>query len=206
MAFSGGVFSKLYSWVTEQASPPIEISKLDAQEADIAAGLSNCILRDGTGLPTAAIDFNGQKITNLGTAAAGGDALSRTAGDARYVLSSVAGAVISGTYTPTLTHTSNIASSTPAVIQYMRVGNVVTVSGSAGVQCTSGVGVATTLGVSLPVASDLAAFNQLGGAGAHNSSPVSILGNASSNVAALTWFSSTVGLTSVTFSFSYLVV
>lgn len=65
MPFNGsGEFSLTYSWVTEQASSPIEISKLDTQEQDIADGLSNCILRDGTGKPTADQDWNGQDLTN----------------------------------------------------------------------------------------------------------------------------------------------
>ena len=65
MPFNGsGTFSLTYSWVTEQASSPIEISKLDTQEQDIADGLSNCILRDGTGKPTADQDWNGQDLTN----------------------------------------------------------------------------------------------------------------------------------------------
>lgn len=84
MPFGGGTFTLTYSFSTEAAAPPIEIAKLDNQFSDIATGLSNCILRDGTGLPTSAIGWNGQRLTNLGTAAAGGDALSRDAADARY--------------------------------------------------------------------------------------------------------------------------
>lgn len=90
MAFSGGVFSRLYNWATEQLSSPIEISKLDAQEEDIATALSNCILRDGTGLPTASIPFNGQLITGLGDAAAATDALNRQTADARYFVRQIA--------------------------------------------------------------------------------------------------------------------
>lgn len=84
MPFSAGVFSKIYSWATEQASPPIEISKLDTQEADIATGLSNCILRDGTGIPTADISWNSKKITALANATADTDALNRQTADSRY--------------------------------------------------------------------------------------------------------------------------
>jgi len=65
MPFSSGTFSRLYNWVNEQLSSPIEISKLDAQEEDFATALSNCMLRDGTGLPTAAQDWNGQNLTNV---------------------------------------------------------------------------------------------------------------------------------------------
>lgn len=85
MAFNGsGVFSRLYNWATEQLSSPIEISKLDLQEEDIATALSNCILRDGTGVPTAATPWNSQKITGLGNAAADTDALNRITADGRF--------------------------------------------------------------------------------------------------------------------------
>jgi len=68
LPFNGsGTFSLTYNWVTEQASSPIEISKLDGQESDIAAGLSNCILRDGTGVPTSATPWNSQNLTGVGS-------------------------------------------------------------------------------------------------------------------------------------------
>lgn len=121
MPFNGsGVFSRIYNWVTEQASSPIEIAKLDTQEADFATALSNCILRDGTGVPTAATDWNGKKITNLGTAAAGTDALSRDAGDARYPQ------VSSGSFTGTLT---GYASPPSGTFTYYIVGNICTIIG-----------------------------------------------------------------------------
>lgn len=60
------------------------------------------------------------------------------------------GNVFSGTYTPTLTNVSNLTSSTAFQCQYMRVGDVVTVSGSASITPTSS-GVVTKLGLSLPV-------------------------------------------------------
>jgi hypothetical protein len=66
MPFNGsGTFSRVYTWATEALSPPIAISKLDTQEADIASALSSCMLRDGTGLPTAAQDFNAQDVSNI---------------------------------------------------------------------------------------------------------------------------------------------
>lgn len=88
MPFGSGTFSLTYSFTTEAASPPIEIAKLDTQFQDIADGLSNCLLRDGTGLPTTAIPFNGQRLTGLGNASADADALNRQTGDGRYVLQS----------------------------------------------------------------------------------------------------------------------
>lgn len=71
----------------------------------------------------------------------------------------------SGTYTPTLTNTTNISASTAYECQYMRVGNTVTVSGKVDVDPTSA-SVATALGISLPVASNLGTAQDLGGVGA----------------------------------------
>ena len=60
------------------------------------------------------------------------------------------GNVFSGTYTPTLTNSSGIASSAASACQYMRVGNVVTVSGQ--VQM-NGNGSAVNMKITLPIAS-----------------------------------------------------
>lgn len=71
-------------------------------------------------------------------------------------------ALASGTYTPTLTNTANVSASTAYVAQYLRVGNVVHVSGlmdidpiTTGVQCD--------IGVSLPIPSDFTTSQQCGG-------------------------------------------
>lgn len=66
MPFDGsGNYSRVYDWTDEQAAPPIEISKLDAQEVDMATALSNCVLRDGTGRPTSAMDWNSQNLSGV---------------------------------------------------------------------------------------------------------------------------------------------
>jgi len=67
----------------------------------------------------------------------------------------------SGTYTPTLFNTTNVAASTARKAQWLRLGNVVTVSGQLDIDPT-GIG-AVLLGISLPVASDFATAFQLGG-------------------------------------------
>jgi hypothetical protein len=73
------------------------------------------------------------------------------------------GNVFSGTYTPSLTNTTNIASSTAAVCQYMRVGNVVTVSGTVTIDPTATGRI--VMGMTLPIASAFATStpNQCGG-------------------------------------------
>lgn len=98
MPFSSGTFTPQYNWSNEAAAGnPIDPTKFTAEENDIATGLSTCILKDGTQTITADIPWNGKKITSLGTATAGGDALSQAAGDARY------GQISSGSFTGTLT-------------------------------------------------------------------------------------------------------
>ena len=86
------------------------------------------------------------------------------------------GNVFSGTYTPTLTNQTNISSSTAGVCQYMRVGNVVTVSGQVSITATASGDV--VMRVSLPVASNFAGTSQLAGMFTQNAgnSTVSIVG------------------------------
>lgn len=76
-------------------------------------------------------------------------------------LSITQGAVISGTYTPTITAVTNVTSSTASQLQYMRVGNVVTVSGELGLTPT-GAGTMTAR-FTLPIASNLGTSTNLGG-------------------------------------------
>lgn len=69
--------------------------------------------------------------------------------------------IASGTYTPTLTNVTNISASTAYECQWIRVGNVVTVSGKVDIDVT--IGAASELGVSLPIASGLTADENVGG-------------------------------------------
>lgn len=73
----------------------------------------------------------------------------------------------SGTYTPTLTNTTNIASSTAFVCQYMQVGTFVTVSGKVTIDPTTA-GIETVLGISIPVASNFNAEEQCAGTAVWN--------------------------------------
>jgi hypothetical protein len=73
-------------------------------------------------------------------------------------------AVSSGTYTPSLTNTTNIASSTAHEFQYMRVGATVTVSGQVTVNA-SVANSATVLELTIPISSALANDHELAGTG-----------------------------------------
>jgi hypothetical protein len=71
--------------------------------------------------------------------------------------------IASGTYTPTITNTSNVSASTPAGFKYIRVGNVVTVSGTIDIDA-----VATgqfIIGISLPIPSDFSDSAKANGVG-----------------------------------------
>lgn len=99
MPFNGsGTFSRLYSWVVDAAnSVNISSSRMDAELNGFAAALTNCVTRDGQSPPSADLPMGGKKLTNLGAAAAGTDALNRDTADARYVASGSAtgtGAVV----------------------------------------------------------------------------------------------------------------
>ena len=69
--------------------------------------------------------------------------------------------IVSGTYTPTLTNFANVSSSVAYPCQYMRVGNVITVSGRIDIiPIASGL---IELGISVPIASNFSNFHEAGG-------------------------------------------
>jgi hypothetical protein len=114
--------------------------------------------------------------------------------------------VDSGTYTPTLTNTTNVSSSTAAQCQYLRIGNVVTVSGQISVTATAAAGTDTNLGISLPIASNIGAQTNCSGAGACLTAPVGIAGDAVNDRATANWASASSVAQSLRFTFTYLIV
>ncbi len=128
MAFDGnGTFNLLYTWATEAASPPIAISKLDTEMAGLATALSSCLLRNGGGKPSADIDWNGKKITNLDDAEAATDALNLQTADARYAAAASYAVVTSGSFTMELaTDTTGGSVLASGTAYWKRVGNLVT--------------------------------------------------------------------------------
>jgi hypothetical protein len=85
-------------------------------------------------------------------------------------VSGTSGNVFSGSYTPTLTNTTNITSSTASTLYYTRVGNVVAVFGRVNITATA-LG-NTLLGISLPIASALTTNGQVAGMGSVTSATV----------------------------------
>jgi hypothetical protein len=111
-------------------------------------------------------------VTGNGTITGGGSAGINVASDGRLYGSAlhntgtVTGTtnqyIASGTYTPTLTNVTNVAASTARLCQWIRVGNVVTVSGQLDIDLTTTL-LASEIGMSLPIASALTTAYQLGG-------------------------------------------
>lgn len=93
----------------------------------------------------------------------------------------------SGTYTPTLTNSLNVAGSTASVCQYLRVGSVVTVSGAVTIDPTAAA-TATVLDMSLPIASSFSSVENCGGTACCDDFAglvASIFGNPAGNTARL---------------------
>ena len=117
------------------------------------------------------------------------------------------GVIHSGTYTPTLTNTTNVAASTARVCQYMRVGSVVTVSGSVNIDPTA-TG-STVLTMSLPIASNFANTYELGGSGAPDITtpiPVVIRGSSTADAAIFVFNATSTAAQEVYFTFTYRII
>jgi len=191
------------------------------------SGLANFNLSSniGTGNPginfdsTDYIDYN--RSTNLMRFSAGGVLGLNITGDGRVygaALHNNAGSVTgttnqyiaSGTYTPTLTNGSNVTASTAYACQWLRVGNVVTVSGKVDIDpnLTS---TSTQLGISLPIASTTAAAQNLAGTavgdnGSALANAAQIFADTTNNRANLAFWSSSTANAAWSFTFTYVVL
>lgn len=118
-------------------------------------------------------------------------------------------AVDASTYTPTLTNITNVNASTAYACQYMRVGNVVTVSGKVDIDCTAAAATATELGMSLPIASNFANDFECAGTAASeitSTVPVRILADATNNRASFQFAAGTTSTDSYSFTFTYQII
>lgn len=117
--------------------------------------------------------------------------------------------VASGTYTPTLTNVTNVSASTAYSSQWIRVGNVVTVSGKVDIDTTLAAGTASELGMSLPLASALTAEEQVGGTATSDSVAslsARIKADATNDRASFVFKSISLTNDSYAFSFQYLIL
>jgi hypothetical protein len=118
--------------------------------------------------------------------------------------------IASGTYTPTRTAVANVASSSAfGEAIWIRVGNVVTVSGGVGIDPTAAGGTITTLGLSLPIASTLGTSSNAMGCASDAATPTNGAGTISAdtvnNRAQLTFFAADTASHTWTFVFQYLI-
>lgn len=180
----------------------------------------NLILESGTATGTGSGDIvlSPTAAGSTGTSDRTAAEKLRLAGDGRLwgkALHNNAGAVTgttnqyiaSGTYTPTLTGVANVAASTAYASQWMRVGNVVTVSGKVDVDPTAAV--ATQLGISLPIASNFANNQECAGTAASPAvagQVAAILGDTTNDRCQMEWIAVDLSNRAMFFTFTYVVL
>ncbi len=116
--------------------------------------------------------------------------------------------IATGTYTPTLTNTTNVAASSALACQYMRIGSMVHVTGLLAVDPTAA-SANTVLGISLPIASNFAAAQQCCGTGAALITSVdaaAITADPTNDRAIMSWFTSNAANHQMAFSFMYQII
>ena len=75
---SGNWSSDFYPVTDRDNSVPILASKFETLiQTNLKSSFEKCLLRDGTGKPTANINWNGYKITNLANGTSGADAINK---------------------------------------------------------------------------------------------------------------------------------
>lgn len=118
-------------------------------------------------------------------------------------------AIASGTYTPTITLVTNVTSTGAAeVCQWMRVGNVVTVSGRVSAIQPTATGF-VTIAISLPIASNLSSAQQAAGVAAPDTSSASaatLRGDTANDRISWTYNATATSTGNFTFTFTYLVL
>ncbi len=114
MPFNGsGTFTRVYNWVTDKLnSVPITASRMETEDNGFAAGLSNCVTRDGQGTMSADFAPDADATRNLGT------------GVLRWKNLNLSGtATIGGSSTAalfqTFSGTTSLANNTPGVVKVL---------------------------------------------------------------------------------------
>ncbi len=112
-------------------------------------------------------------------------------------------AIFEGTYTPTLTNTTNVAASTAYVTNYKRQGDYIYVWGEVQIDATSALTI-SEMGLSLPVASSITDSRELAGTGAfEDNTIVQIKGDGTNDRAMLRFIPQTNTANTYSFHFSY---
>jgi hypothetical protein len=111
-----------------------------------------------------------------------------------------------GTYTPSITLTTNLDSATGYSTGYTRISNRVILSGYLDADATAGGSATTELRINKPITSDLTAIRCGGTAIASSGTPVFILADAGTDLIRFVWASPTTASLGITFIIQYEVV
>jgi hypothetical protein len=187
-----------YGWIQRVVPPAVQLGntfasfyhKLD----DPATGTGSLVLSSG---PT---------ITNSLTIQTGTSSVITASGNVTATGTILAANLLSGTYTPTLTNTTNVSTSTAYATGYFRVGNAVTVYGKVDIDATAAGGASTELQVSLPISTNMAAEQDLGGNASSDalaSLSARIKGDATTDQASIVFKALSITNDSYSFSFTY---
>lgn len=156
-----------------------------------------------------AFDFPNSPTNGQTYTPAGGPTYTYVSADTKWTVSSISATIpiTTGVYTPTHYLGTNMAASTSYQAVYTRIADRVIVSGLADIDPTTSPA-ATTLGISLPVASDLASQHDCTGTfGASAfSENGSITGDVTNNNALFNFLSTTANNHQVGFVFQYRVL
>ena len=116
----------------------------------------------------------------------------------------IAFALSTGIYSPSITEVTNIDTVIVYETQYLRIGNMVTVSGKIGLDAT--ITGATEAAISVPIASDFSAEEQAGGTAASEvalATPVRIKADATNNRLSFVFTAATTTLDNYSFTVTY---
>ncbi|WP_332823126.1 hypothetical protein, partial [Stutzerimonas kunmingensis] len=109
----------------------------------------------------------------------------------------------SGTYTPTLGNIANVAASTASVCRYMRIGDIVTVTGRIAIDPTAAT-TQTDVSISLPVASAIAATTDCAGVANSQAIGVGVIFGRATDDTALLRFTSTAVVSNENWYFTFM--
>lgn len=71
MGWSGGVFSRVHDWTTDDGNGvAILSSRMDAEDDNFATGINNCLTKDGQNTPTGNLPMGTYRHTGVGAGAA----------------------------------------------------------------------------------------------------------------------------------------
>lgn len=133
------------------------------------------------------------------------DTLTHSAGALAFSGNFSAANVTSGTYTPTVTGVANTSAQTAFATRYIRIGNVVYVSGLVQIDPVAAASTLTQVRMTLPIASELVSNNELTGVCAASDALEAggIYADTANNAAMIEFVSATTSNHNVRFNFSY---